>query len=112
MEKINVDLPTIPNFTNAKCDGDFTIAITNQARDELELYKQDDGYILKYHDMTCRLSDDDAQKFIYHCVKVVEAKKREPLTPPYSKADKLRGYKLPVEDKPKSLLSKLLNILK
>ena len=106
MEKINVDLPTIPNFTNAKCDGDFTIAITNHARDELELYKQKDGYILKYHDMTCRLSDDDAQKFIYHCVKVVEAKKREPLN------EKRLGYKLPVEDKPKSLLSKFFDILK
>lgn len=112
MKKIEVDLPIIPNFTHAICNGNFTIAMTNPTRDELKLYKQKDGYILKYHDMTCNISDDDAKKFIHHCVKVVDEKEERQkeqakLTPPYSKAEKLMGCNFPKSERKPSLIRRI-----
>lgn len=112
MKKTEVDLPRIPNFTHANCNGDFTIAITNPARDQLKLYKQREGYILKYHDMTCNISNDDAEKFIYHSVKVVDEKaerknEQGKLTPPYSKAEKLMGRNFPNPERKPSFIRRL-----
>lgn len=113
--KVNVSKNLSSTHSPANFSGDFLLQMDNEVLDNLRLDCDGDGYILRYHALRFRVSDEDREGIIrYWAVKDYDKNENKPkkLTPPYSKAEELMGKKFPEPVKRKSLIRRIFSISK
>lgn len=113
--QVNVSKDLSSTHSPANFSGDFLLQMNNEVLDNLRLDRDGDGYILRYHALRFRISNEDRKEIIeYWAIKKYDERenKTEELVPPYSKIEKLMGRKFPEPTPKKSFFRRFFSLSK